>query len=1565
MSSSYDLDLAKAKKKATDRLQTKLVKAGYAKCDVDKLSRDELINEYMAYKGHGTSKLVKITVIPSVQSEVAMFMQMFMQQQADYRREQAEQRRIDQERFITILNQQKIESDANIKVLADSIKSSNEQAHKDKESEIAKQEARDKTKEVQLKRYGDLLKNIITYQPQDDFDLPVYLTSVETVFELQNVPKDLRATLLMPYLNSKAKTLICRLSPEQISTYDSLKAALLREFRLTPKQYRLQFSRARPKEGESFVQFTTRLSTIWRYYVESRNVKDYESLFNLSIADKLKDTLSYNVYAYVVSKEGDETFNPTKLAQLADVYVNEVNVDKPHKYNYSQVSYDNRDYRPKNNNKRYGFEAAIENKNASNAHARQQKEKKNVKCFNCGEFGHVQKFCKKPKIAANGIRTQNVSVENVVNTKLPSQLDTQTFTDITQAKTNRVSVDCDNNSITANYRECNNYQNNDWSEWLYGNDNSVLNELYVDKVKCVSQSQEIKLSIPELVTVCMCNTDIVCTIDSGAEMTVVRRSKLPEPWLRANAQNDCKIVILKSAFNNNVEAKVANVPCCLGKCYNKNAKTTVNLVCALTDELSDGIDCLLTKDDYDQLLDDARIRNSAILAVVNDINVKDDVNSIEQQTDTIENSQDISLEPKSDVNEIRKQQIEDCSLNQCFEQAKLHKNNFYIRSYDNLLFHKDEVQGVSVHQLVLPNNDKRNKVLTMAHCSLWGGHLSAKKTSQRIRLSFWWPSMLKDIKQLCMTCKDCQMHARKTVYDRTPITAVVRPSNTFEVVNCDLIGPFEQKSAGGHMYVLVLVDQCSRWVEAIPLRNCSAKSTCDALLEIFARTGIPKVIISDNGTNFTSSLMTEFRARLGCSPRFSAPYHPEGNSLVERHNAVIKNMLHHVIRQDARNWHRQLPILLWAMREVPNQTTGMSPFTMVYGKLARGPLSILKETWTGELSVPADFGKTATAYMQDLKERLEIANKLATEIATKEQKNYVERYNLRARDKSFNVGDLVIVLMPDSTNKLYSRWIGPVTVKERVNGDSNTYIISMQDGTERKLHANKLRLFHAKVASVGVIFESDETFGEIKCTPSSTDNNDKLNFNLTQLSHEERCKMLTMLNRHKQVFSDKPGLCKIGVHEIKLKPGYVPKRKVAYRIPEKLRAEVDRQINDLLDQGLIIPSNSPYASPIVCVMKKDGSVRLTCDYREINAGTVDDAFPMQNAQDLLLKVGRCKWITCLDCSQGFYQIAMHTDSIDKTAFISHAGLFSWTRMSFGLKNACSTYQRVMNVLLEKHKQYAAAYIDDIIVFDDTFEDHVNHVHAVLSEFENNNVTLKLKKCDFARPEVLFLGHIVGSGMHRPYHDKVTAILNIKAPTSKKQLKQFLGMIGYYRLYIMNFAEIALPLTDMTKNNQPQQLQWNATHQCAFDKLKSIICNSPVLRTPNWNKPFIIRADASNFAAGVCLAQDFDCNNSVEEHPIAYASCKFTDSQKMWSTIEKECYAILYGFKVFDFYVFGSKIVVYSDHNPLKYLTINAPKNARLTRWVLAMQRYDFELKHIKGKDNKVCDALSRLDIVDI
>ena len=236
---------------------------------------------------------------------------------------------------------------------------------------------------------------------------------------------------------------------------------------------------------------------------------------------------------------------------------------------------------------------------------------------------------------------------------------------------------------------------------------------------------------------------------------------------------------------------------------------------------------------------------------------------------------------------------------------------------DKLLFHRENVSGLEVHQLVLPIC-KRQEALHLAHDTLRDGHLGSRKYTQRLRLSFWWPNMTTDVKRYCGTCAQCQLRARKTVYDNTPIKAVIRPFNTWEIVNCDLIGPFEEKSSAGHSYVLVLIDQFSRWVEAIPMKSATKKATCDALLEIFARMGIPKVIVSNNGTNFTSNLSVEFRNRMGCSPHFSTPGHPEGNSLVERHNAVVKHMLHHVIRQDKRSWHRQLPILLWAMREVSN-----------------------------------------------------------------------------------------------------------------------------------------------------------------------------------------------------------------------------------------------------------------------------------------------------------------------------------------------------------------------------------------------------------------------------------------------------------------------------------------------------------------------------------------------------------------------------------------------------------------------------------------------------------------------
>ena len=288
----------------------------------------------------------------------------------------------------------------------------------------------------------------------------------------------------------------------------------------------------------------------------------------------------------------------------------------------------------------------------------------------------------------------------------------------------------------------------------------------------------------------------------------------------------------------------------------------------------------------------------------------------------------------------------------------------------------------------------------------------------------------------------------------------------------------------------------------------------------------------------------------------------------------------------------------------------------------------------------------------------------------------------------------------------------------------------------------------------------------------------------------------------------------------------------------------------------------------------------------------------------------------------------------------------------------------MDRILEPHKKYASAFIDDIAVFSNTFEEHVMHVDWVLTSLEQSGITLKLIKSKFAQHHVLHLGHEIGSGQHQASSAKVEVIKSIKVPETKKQLKSFLGLIGYYRSYIERFAEIALPLTKLTKNNVTQKLIWEKEHQLAFDTLKQKLCETPA-RTPNFNQTFIIRADASKYTVAVCLAQEFVNNNgNLEEHPIAYASNKLSESQINWSIIEKEAYSILFGLKTYDYYVFGAKVIVYSDHNPLTYLFQHAPKNARLTRWILSLQRYNFEIRHLRSHENAVCDALTRLPLDD-
>ena len=275
---------------------------------------------------------------------------------------------------------------------------------------------------------------------------------------------------------------------------------------------------------------------------------------------------------------------------------------------------------------------------------------------------------------------------------------------------------------------------------------------------------------------------------------------------------------------------------------------------------------------------------------------------------------------------------------------------------------------------------------------------------------------------------------------------------------------------------------------------------------------------------------------------------------------------------------------------------------MIFGRPVRGPLQLLKDTWTGEMTVPPSISKSGEEYLQILKERLEEAKIKALENSDVNQKAYTSQYNLRSMDKTFEIGENILILMADSENKLYSNWT-PGIIQQKKSPYS--YIVQTSDGRIKHLRANKLRKLNMRVQAIGVINGEDTDFGDIDCVSLSVSEN-QMNYDIGHLTEIQQRQLSDVLTDYKDVFSDEPGRCKIGCHEIKVRDGYEPIRSKPYRIPERLKDEVDKQIAELLSYDMIEPSNSPYAHPIVCVTKPDKSIRICTDMRNLNAHTVYD-----------------------------------------------------------------------------------------------------------------------------------------------------------------------------------------------------------------------------------------------------------------------------------------------------------------------------------------------------------------------
>ena len=401
------------------------------------------------------------------------------------------------------------------------------------------------------------------------------------------------------------------------------------------------------------------------------------------------------------------------------------------------------------------------------------------------------------------------------------------------------------------------------------------------------------------------------------------------------------------------------------------------------------------------------------------------------------------------------------------------------------------------------------------------------------------------------------------------------------------------------------------------------------------------------------------------------------------------------------------------------------------------------------------------------------------------------------------------------------------------------------------------------------------------------------------------------------------------------------------------RAVVREEVQKMLESGAIRHSRSPWASPIVLVRKKDGSVRFCVDYRRLNDITKKDVHPLPRTSDMLESLAGAKIFTTLDAASGYWQIPMKASDVEKTAFVCSEGLYEFTVMPFGLCNAPATYQRVMNLLLAGLTwQSCLVYIDDILIYSPDFKTHLKDLSVVLERLIEAGFMLKAKKCRFGVERVEYLGHIVTPEGISPDPSKVDKLMRFPTPRNITEVRAFLGLAGYYRKFIRDFADSATPLFDLLKNDTA--FVWGDVQEQSLRKLTLSLTKEAVLHHPRFDLPWIVDADASDQGLGSCLSQVVD----GLERPVAFASRRLQPAERKWHIREKEALGIVWALETFRHYLLGAKFIVRTDHSSLQWLK-NA-KSGRLCRWALRLAEFgDFEIIHRSGKVHANVDAFTR------
>lgn len=1324
-------------------------------------------------------------------------------------------------------------------------------------------------------------------------DLDFFLLNFERVAKSHRWEKDRWGIRLADQLTGRAQTAYLRLTPEEPGNYDLIKKTLLEEYKKTPDHYRRQFREIRKTGEESFKQFVKRQRLMFERWIDTtETAKSYEGLKEFCLLEQLLTTLTGELATYVRERK------PETAAKAAEIAFEHLEARRETRLDAGQGGHGGQSSgssqgKPGDNRGRFS------GNNVKGANPNKGKEgdtKPAVGAMasrprNKGDFDSTKITCYKCHKKGHFKRECKENATNAIHTK-------KKVSDPLWGELKPLCGDCEEIPFQRNFQMR-----------VNGTTCRAMRDTGADDI-CVK---------PKFVR----SEDYLGTTETVYLAVLKVSGKYPKA-----------IIDVDSPF---VKGRVQ---------------------CIVIDDMGPDIFIGEYATREDGSVEKLSVYPRRSLLMVTRSQAKKEASTLVTHVEQVEG---LDVTPET----LKRMQREDDTLRRARESAEKRTlvgrggNVSYKHSRGILKRTFKDHKGT--HTQVCVPQQLRRAVLKYAHDTAMSGHLGEKKTRERVWSTFYWPGMCAEIQRYCRSCDRCQKVTPRGKVAKVPLGKMPLPCIPFETVAVDIVGPVKPASDSGHRYILVMVDYATRYPEAVALKGISVEQVAEALWTMWSRLGIPKKVLTDRGTQFTSDCMAEVYRLLAVKGQFTTPYHAQCNGLVERFNGTLKSMLRKVAGEQPKTWDKYIPALLFAYREVPQESTGFSPFELLYGRTVRGPMAILRDLWTQEENTEKD--RDASMYVLQLRNRIESTCKIAKENLEKEGARYKKHFDRRTKNRSFKAGDRVLLLLPHKQNKLEMTWKGPFPVEERVGEVDYKILIR---GKSKLYHANMLKYYIERptgVSAVAVIDQvgDEENWEEVKTTREEIP--------LIQLEAEESVKdvhldpdtpelhegLLKIVNKHARILTDLPkrttlATCEMGTEHER------PIRTKQYPLPFLKRDAIGKEVDAMLRLGVISPSISAYSSPIVLVVKPDGKYRFCVDYRAVNKVLSFDAEPMPDADFLFSKVAQAKYFTKIDLCKGYWQIPMAEKDKHKTAFTTPQGCYQWNVMPFGLKTAGAVFTRMMRSLIRPlNMPEIENFIDDVLVSTDTVERHLECVEALMARLDEANLAARPSKVYLGYQTLEYLGHQIGFGKIHPMQDKLDKIKDTLPPTTKKQVRSFLGLAGYYRKFVQGFATIARPLTDATKKYQPNKVVWNKEMGEAFKKLKEALTSEPVCVLPNFNKPFILRTDASDYGLGALLMQDQGEGLRI----VACASKKLKGAELNYSTVEKECYALVWGVKRFSPYLHGAAFVVQSDHQPLEFLQGMKATNRRLMRWALQLQPYSISIQAIPGTENVGADYLSR------